>query len=327
MSDNDDPESTENLKPWSDRWKNRRIGFHLKTVNPILLAHGSKLLGTAVSSGDGGGDGTCSSSSNNNNDVDATELHRRTRIFVPLCGKAIDMAHLASLSENVRVVGLDGIRVALEEFANEHPELGIKVEPSDSSAASASAWERFEGEGEGETISLWKGDYFALDSGSAKEKESASGAPPPPFDAGTFDAIYDRASIVAIHPSLREAYVRILDRLLAPGGGILMVALERKTDVEEARNRGPPFSIPEATIRELFASDSDSGSLEPEPEHKFEHEYTVTILDQTDQLVTNPQDRERYPDLDQLLETVFWIQKGGGAGPGAGKAGTNSSAA
>jgi thiopurine S-methyltransferase len=177
-------------------------------------------------------------------------------------------------------VGLEGIRLALEEFIEEHPGLGISREaiPSTNDVP----FERFEGD----TVSLWKGDYFDL-----------SGETTTTTAIGRFEAIYDRASIVAIEPELREDYVEILDGLLVPGGRILLVALERVVTPENASagKRGPPYSIPEATLRGLFASLGAS--------------YNVAILKQTDQLVEKPEDRERYPDLEQLLETVYLIQK------------------
>jgi len=182
-------------------------------------------------------------------------------------------------------VGLEGIRLALEEFIEEHPGLGISREaiPSTNDVP----FERFEGE----TVSLWKGDYFDL-SGEATTTTTTA--------IGSFEAIYDRASIVAIEPELREDYVKILDNLLVPGGRILLVALERVVTPENASagKRGPPYSIPEATLRGLFANLGACGS------------YNVEILQQTDQLVEKPEDRERYPDLEQLLETVYLIQKG-----------------
>jgi len=243
------------------------------------------------------------------------------------------VAYLAALSTstdtaatNVHVVGLEGIRVALEEFMDEHPQLGIrKVVVEDdaqeqpptsttgdekstvptmatsttTTTSPASSWERFEGD----NVSLWKGDYFDLLGLSSKTDDDDDDAAkttlvkPPPF-VGTFDAVYDRASIVAIEPGLRTSYVKILDRLLRPGGRILMVALERKSKSSvEATKKGPPYSIPEETVRSLFADPGNNSS------------YSVTLLDQTDQLVVNPSDKERYPDLDQLLETVYLIQK------------------
>ncbi len=262
----DEESSRETLKPWSDRWKKRRIGFHLKDVNPALTKHAASLLPETKE------DETCSNK-------DAT-----TRIFVPLCGKAIDMAYLAtslsSSSHKIQVLGLEGIRIALEQFIEEQPNLNIAKEAIP--ATEQVPFERFIGE----NVSLWKGDYFDL----SKFETSI----------GTFDAVYDRASIVAIEPEMRQPYVQILDNLLQTGGKILMVALERVASPEnpEAAKKGPPHSIPEATIRNLFSS------LETES-----YSYAVEVLQVTDQLEVNPQDRERYKGLDQLLETVYLIRK------------------
>ncbi len=74
---------------------------------------------------------------------------------------------------------------------------------------------------------------------------------------------------------------------------MLLVTLDRR-GTEEAMKRGPLFSLPEATIRELFEG--------------LEWVESVTILEQTDQLEIKPEDKEHYPDLDQLLEVVYLIQ-------------------
>jgi len=82
-----------------------------------------------------------------------------------------------------------------------------------------------------------------------------------------------------------------------------LVAVERKSSStnKEATKKGPPYSIPETTVRELFA-DLDGNE-------NNEYSYSVTLLEETDQLVEKPQDRKRYPELDQLLETVYVIHK------------------
>ena len=49
---------------WLSTWHEGKIGFHLGTVNPQLLAHHQVLRGT--------------------------------RVFVPLCGKSLDLAWLAA---------------------------------------------------------------------------------------------------------------------------------------------------------------------------------------------------------------------------------------
>jgi Thiopurine S-methyltransferase (TPMT) len=51
-----------------------------------------------------------------------------------------------------------------------------------------------------------KGDFFGLDA-------DATG--------GQVDSIWDRASMVAIDPVLRGAYVNVMKKLLKPGGTIL----------------------------------------------------------------------------------------------------------
>ena len=270
MNSND--ESTrETLKPWSDRWTNKRIGFHLKEVNPVLANHGSALLSH---------DTTCEA---------------KTKIFVPLCGKAIDMAYLAtslssSTTTSVEVVGLEGIRVALEEFIEEQPDL--KISKNAITGTKDIPFERFVGD----TVSLWKGDYFDLAEPSEQLQSSI---------IGSFEAIYDRASIVAIEPELRGKYVKILDSLLKVGGRILMVGLTRVASPEKAfaAKKGPPYSIPEETIRKLFADVAGDTNND--------YSYHVEILQETDQLVEKPEDRERYADLEKLLETVYLIRKEG----------------
>ena len=278
---NENESTRPTLKPWSDRWKNKRIGFHLLDVNPALVQHASDLLSPSAE--------TCEAASDRSPVI---------RVFVPLCGKAVDMAYLAtkvpsvSSTNTVHVVGLEGIRVALEEFIEEQPDLGISREAI--LGNEDVPFDRFLGE----TVSLWKGDYFDLD-----------GSPPRLATAiGKFEAIYDRASIVAIEPDLRERYIRIIDSLLQPNGRILLVALERVASAgnEFAAKKGPPYSIPESTVRELFGGLAGNGG----------GRYTINVLSQTDQLVEKPEDRARYPELDKLLETVYLIRKEIKAGDG-----------
>ena len=278
--DNDESALRVTLKPWSDRWKERRIGFHLEEVNPALVKHASSLLPA--------NDETCSTSTT----TSSTGSAAATRIFVPLCGKAVDMAYMAtSLSTStltstmideidIEIVGLEGIKVALEEFIDEHPGLAITKEPVPSTKTIP--FERFVGK----KVSLWKGDYFDLE----------------PNMIGRFEAIYDRASIVAIEPELRKKYVQILANLLKQGGRILMVGLEKVASPEhlDAAKKGPPYSISEAELRKFFSNIGDVDD---------DHSYQVTVLQVTDQLVENPQDRERYAELDKLLETVYLIRK------------------
>jgi len=138
------------------------------------------------------------------------------------------MAHLAVSPAVKRVVGVDGILKALETFASEHPELHIQPADADADADDGLvSYKRFKGT----KIELLQGDFFELDD---------------KVTDGRFDLIYDRASQIAIEPSLREKYVETMGKLLEPGGQILLVTLTRPDD------EGPPYSTPEAVVRELY---------------------------------------------------------------------------
>ena len=73
------------------------------------------------------------------------------RVFVPLCGKTIDMAYLTS--KVGQVVGVDGIEMALKQFASEQPELQIE------NKGVQNGFGRFVGK----KITLLRGDFFELD--------------------------------------------------------------------------------------------------------------------------------------------------------------------
>jgi len=138
------------------------------------------------------------------------------------------MAFLANQKSVAEVVGCDGIRKALVDFSEEHQDLEVKEAPG------MGAFDRFQGN----AITLLKGDLFDLDENSA---------------GGKFDGILDRASIVAIHPDLREKYVDILGQLIKPGGTILSVTIDRREGSQEGMSAGPPFSVDDEEIQKLYA--------------------------------------------------------------------------
>merc|ERR1712238_16984 len=93
---------------------------------------------------------------------------------------------------------------------------------------------------------------------------------------------------------------------LKPGGKILLVALERKSiKSEEATKKGPPYSMSEQIVRESFSFNDDVDD-DNDTTNWIE---SITLQEETDQLVKVPEDKQRYPDLDQLLETVYVIQR------------------
>ena len=78
---------------WHQKWHSGEIGFHLSDVNPLLAKHFDKL-----------------------------SLAENSRIFLPLCGKTLDMAWL--LSKNYRVIGVELHENAAKQFFDE---MGVEV--------------------------------------------------------------------------------------------------------------------------------------------------------------------------------------------------------
>ena len=144
------------------------------------------------------------------------------RILVPLAGKAMDLWWLVDRGHEV--VGVEFVRAAVEQLfaargldANDHVvDLGSR-EPAFRAQGLTMVW----------------GDMFDMK----------------PAVLGTFDAVYDRAALVAIDPPKRGRYLETCRALCKPGAPTLLVALA----YDQSKAPGPPFSVPEADARALFA--------------------------------------------------------------------------
>lgn len=174
---------------WHQRWAEGRTGWHQPEPNRLLERHWASLK-----SPPGG------------------------RVFVPLCGKSLDMAWLAA--QDHEVLGVELSRAAVEEFFAEQ---GLAPE-----VVEDGRFRRYRAQG----IELLVGDAFALTAD----------------DLADCRAAYDRAALIALPPALRERYVRELYARLPPGCMTLLVTLEYPPDEKE----GPPFSVDEAEVHRLF---------------------------------------------------------------------------
>jgi thiopurine S-methyltransferase len=170
-----------------------------------------------------------------------------------------------------QVVGVDGIRRAFTEFVEEQPDLKISA----TMTTTANGFEIFRGP----NVALLKGDYFEL-------TEAAAG--------GKFGALFDRGSLVAIDPKVRQAYTEIVGKLMAPGGRILLVTVERRGSDVEAVKKGPPFSLSEVDIRQMYEG--------------LDWVESVTLLDAKDEFEESLESREKFQGLDQLMQLAFLIQ-------------------
>ena len=213
------------MNQWESRWQEGRIGFHLPEVNSYLLRYSDKLL-----------------------------TQNPESVFVPLCGKTLDLPWLAGRTK--KVVGIELVQKAVQDFFKEN-KLTHSIQQSGKLNLFSS-----------DTIVLFQGDFFDLN-----KEQTAS-----------FDAIYDRASIVAFEQPERKRYVNHLMSFLEPGGRILLITLE----YDQNQMTGPPFSVPADEIEWLYA-----------PYGVLELLETSDILDE----------RFRKKGLDGMLERVFQFIK------------------
>jgi thiopurine S-methyltransferase len=183
---------------WQERWKNKDIGFHQPEFHALLQKYWSRL-------GLGAG----------------------SRIFVPLCGKSLDMVWLAEQGHHV--IGTELSELAVDEFFAERGFVPATRTVGGFSVKSAGAYE------------LWCGDIFDL----------------PPEAVADASGVYDRAALIALPQSLREPYAAKLSALL-PAQPILLITLE----YDQTQMSGPPFSVPRSEVRALFADTYRCAELE-----------------------------------------------------------------
>lgn len=210
---------------WLQRWQQNQTGFHLDRVNPYLVSHWQDMGLPA----------------------DAT-------VFVPLCGKSLDLVWLAN--QGYRVIGVECSELAVQAFFDEQKlsyQKGI--------------YKGFDVYNAGNII-LLKGDYFDIDAELLED----------------VDAVYDRASLVALPEDMRRHYADKLVKCLPAASRMLLVTL----DYDQQRMSGPPFAVNQQEVETLYSDHFD-----------------ITRLYQHDILAEEGRFRER--GLDYLLESVFHL--------------------
>ena len=183
---------------WHDRWRTGQIGFHQSAVDRHLeqywpdlgLAHGS-------------------------------------RVFVPLCGKSLDLLWLCERGHSV--TGVELSTVALESFCMEHGVPAKRRILDDFDIYEATQ------------LQLFRGDLFALT----------------PQLLGPITAVYDRAALISWVPELRAAYVKQMTALTNSGTQTLLVAME----YPQEQMNGPPFSVGADEVDRLYSRNHEIRAL------------------------------------------------------------------
>jgi len=176
---------------WHNRWQTNQTGWHERAVNPLLVEHFPSL-----------------------------NVPPGGRVFVPLCGKSLDLSWL--LSRGYAVAGAELSELAVTQL---FAELGI--EPSISDIGKLRLFH-------GEKIDIFVGDIFDL------SREIL----------GPVDAVYDRAALVALPETMRPRYTAHLKAItgMAPQ---LVIGYEYDQTVVA----GPPFSVTSDELRRHYSGD------------------------------------------------------------------------
>lgn len=178
-------------KSWIQRWEHGETGFHQAVINDYLKKHWKRL-----------------------------NVLPKSTVFIPLCGKTLDILWLAQ--QNLQILGVEISDIAIKAFFEENS-LAYKMTPST----------RFDIY-ESENIKLLCGDFFALR----------------PEDFPDDTNVFDRASLIALQPELRKKYAEHLIQLMPKTARILLICME----YQQSEMDGPPFSVSHAELMQLYSS-------------------------------------------------------------------------
>ncbi|WP_205340142.1 thiopurine S-methyltransferase [Denitrificimonas caeni] len=174
---------------WQTRWQRDQIGFHLNQVNPGLAAYWSRLA-----------------------------IPKGSKVFVPLCGKSVDMCWLAD--QGYSVLGIELIEKAVIDFFVEQNLTPVITQQGSFTQYSAGA------------ITILCGDFFNLTA----------------EDLVDYPVFYDRAALIALPSGLREQYAHHLSNIMPkPCKGLLLTM-----DYPQQQMKGPPFAVPPEQVEQLL---------------------------------------------------------------------------
>ncbi len=182
---------------WHQRWQNNQTGFHQSDINPYLRRYFGEL---AKAPG---------------------------RVFVPLCGKSLDMLWLAQ--QGYAVLGVECSGKAVASFFSEN---GLPVEQTAVTLEGGGEFVRWRHHGQGAPIEIYQGDFFRMPAGVL---------------AGC-RLVFDRASLIALPQTMRRDYVKKMTTLLEAGSHTLLVTL----CYDQNEMNGPPFSVDEDEVVALY---------------------------------------------------------------------------
>jgi thiopurine S-methyltransferase len=155
------------------------------------------------------------------------ELEPRDKVFVPLCGKSLDMLYI--MNQGFSVVGVEISEIGVRQFFSEN-NLAYKITKVDDFDLYST-----------ENLEIYCGDFFALTSKHLNNVKS----------------VFDRKSLIALEPEVRQKYVKHLNDIISLGARILLVTLQ----YPQYQMSGPPFSVDKSEVESLFSMAFESREL------------------------------------------------------------------
>jgi thiopurine S-methyltransferase len=183
---------------WHAKWAENKIAFHESKPNPLLTKN-----------------------------YDTLSLEENSRIFLPLCGKSLDIAWL--LSKGHHVVGAELSEKAIQHLFND-----LNVEPAISNLGEFKQYHHT-------NIDIFVGDIFNM----TREL------------LGEIDAIYDRAALVALPKETRIQYTQHLSHITQNAPQLLLCY-----EYDQSIIQGPPFSVSTAEIKDHYGTRYELNLLE-----------------------------------------------------------------
>ncbi|MEP3199994.1 MAG: thiopurine S-methyltransferase [Lentilitoribacter sp.] len=169
---------------WHKKWQLNEIGFHKTHANPLLVKY-----------------------------IDQLELDEGDRIFLPLCGKTLDIDWL--LQQDFQVVGVELSELAIQQLFEQ-----LELKPQIAEIGSLKRYST-------KNIDVFVGDIFEIHRKLI----------------GHIDAIFDRAALVALPSEMRIQYAKHLIDITNNAPQILITFEYDPTGVS-----GPPHAIAQEEI-------------------------------------------------------------------------------
>lgn len=181
---------------WLSKWSEDKIGFHQDTANKRLQKYWANL-----------------------------GLSEGAPVFVPLCGKSLDILWLHQSGHPV--LGVELSEKAVKSFFEENALSYDRREEQ--------SFIVYSGTDQAQGIDLMVGDFFAVTSEHLAHCH----------------AFYDRAAMIALGEELRARYTRHLAQSMATGTKGLLLTIA----YDQSRMEGPPFSVSDQNAQTLHGDD------------------------------------------------------------------------